>query len=82
MSRQIESIILEELDLLLEQTNPKSGYYITTGQGIKKFTLRHWFYEYDSQGNEVLKDRHVETYGQDIEVAKQRAKEKLGYVPE
>jgi len=85
MSQKLVEIIYQELNKLFlnEDAEPRQGYYISTGGGGKKFTLRQWYIERDHySGEDVVKDYHVETYGQDLEVAKERAKKFLGYVPE
>ena len=81
----LPNIIFQEINKLFlnEAVESREGYYIATGAGAKKYTLRHWYYEFDSySGGDRLKDYHVETYGQDLDVAKEKAKQTLGYVPE
>jgi|JFJP01.1.fsa_nt_gi uncharacterized protein (DUF3820 family) len=79
MGNKMLDIIHEEFKRFVaeSQEDGETGYYISSGSGGKKYTLRYKYFD----DNGYPRDNHVATYGQDLEIAKELAKKQLGYVP-
>lgn len=61
---------------------PKFGYYISSGQRGKMFTLRHWYWSEEVDrwtGEKRFYDYHIKTLSNDLEKAKAKATEILGH---
>ena len=78
---KLNTIINEEVSSFVNE-NQNSQYYISAGKGGKLYTLRQTWEEKNGYGEPTVRDYHVATLSKDLETAKQKAKQKLGYVPE
>lgn len=78
--KELDKIVNEEISSFVNE-NQDSHYYISAGKGGKMYTLRQSWTEDDGYGGVKERDYHVATLSNDLEKAKEKANQKLGYVP-